>query len=108
RDLKASGRIGVLQCDLTQGAAARLPGAFDAGIERLADGWYRCWVSVQLCDRGAAIGIDLPDGSAVLPTSNSRPHLLLRDARLQPGWRLVGDGTRLLPITPIARQCDGR
>ncbi|MBV8567556.1 MAG: hypothetical protein JO273_19065, partial [Methylobacteriaceae bacterium] len=56
-DSKA-GRGGVLQCDLAQGAAVRFPGAFDAGIESLADGWYRCWVSVQLCDRGAAIGID--------------------------------------------------
>ncbi|MBV8566958.1 MAG: hypothetical protein JO273_16005 [Methylobacteriaceae bacterium] len=107
RDRKVPGRIGTLDCDLAAGSAARTLDAFDGGIEALADGWRRCWVSVELCDKAAAVGIQILDaGVAGSAAADGGMHLLVRDVRLQPGWRLASKETPVAPVTPFGQKCE--
>jgi hypothetical protein len=94
RDLDLPGRLGEVSCDLQQGKAGRGLWSYEGDIEELSDGWYRCWLSMALCDSSAAIGLSVTDSTYTHVTDRTTG-LLVRDVMLQPGWRLI-------PLNPSA------
>jgi hypothetical protein len=96
RDLHLPGRLGNLSCYLQQGKARREDWSYEADIEELSDGWYRCWVSMALCDSAAAIGLFVTDSIGTdTHVADRKRGLLVRNVMVQQGWRLI-------PLNPSA------
>jgi hypothetical protein len=106
RDLKLlPGQIGAGECDFRSGTGHRTLLAFDSDVEALPDGWWRCWVSVLICDSRAVIGVDIQRNEQT-PIDSGKRGLLIREARVQPGWRLTREtGPPLPPIVPFGQHC---
>jgi hypothetical protein len=105
RDLKLPGQLARGECDFRAGSGYRTQLAFDSDIEALPDGWWRCWVSVLICDNRAVVGVDIHDDQRT-PVDAGKRGLLIREARVQPGWRLAPETLPPLPpIIPFGQRC---
>jgi hypothetical protein len=105
RDLKSPGQLAGGECDFRAGSGYRTQLAFDSDIEALPDGWWRCWVSVLICDNRAVVGVDIHDDQQT-PVDAGKRGLLIREARVQPGWRLAPETLPPLPpIIPFGQRC---
>lgn len=101
RDLR-SGRMGTFACDIENGIARREDYVYEGDIEELPDGWYRCWASMAFCTSTAVIGLfsssDAPSDRQPAADGNG---LLIRNLRMQQGWRLQSHARPSAPLLPF-------
>jgi len=93
-DMKDSntGKHGVARFDLTRKAVvAQYGDVFDAGLQALPDGWYRCWAGMPYATDSAVLIFSLLDNAGEGSYwGDDRSGLLIWGLQLEQGSRVTG------------------
>lgn len=85
------GQYGTAVCNPAKQETLRTGDIIDADMEVLPDGWYRCWASMTFNGTTAGYSIAINKDNSSLYEGDGKASLILREALLQPGARVMGD-----------------